>query len=85
MEEIDKGAVALVPFPEYSECSGGYFVRQRRVLFKGCVADLSQTITAILRGSKWSVLLLLMVMQDATWEVLDVCPQLNFEVYVDDM
>ena len=62
-----------------------YFEYQRRVPFEGAVADPLQTITAILRGSKWSVLLLRMVMQEAMSEVLSVYPQFEMNVYVDDI
>ena len=43
----------------------GYFEHQRRVQFEGCVADPLQTIKSILFGSKWSCLLLRIVLQDA--------------------
>ena len=43
----------------------GYFEHQRRVQFEGCVAEPLRTITAILPGSKWSCLLLRIVLQDA--------------------
>ena len=46
----------------------GYFEPQRSVQFEGCVADPLQTITAMLPGSKWSVLLLRSVMQHALSE-----------------
>ena len=59
----------------------GYFEHQRRVLFEGCVADPLQIITAILLGSKWSVLLLKMVMQDAMSEVLKVYPTLRLKLH----
>ena len=42
-----------------------------------------QTITAILPGSKWSVLLLRIVVQDAMSEVCKVNPQLKLHVYAD--
>ena len=54
----------------------GYFEHQRRVQFVGCVAEPLQTITAILPGSKWSCLLLRVVLQDALSEVT--------RVFVDD-
>ena len=47
----------------------GHFEHQRRVQFEGCVAEPLQTITAILPGSKWSCLLLRIVLQDALSEV----------------
>ena len=43
----------------------GYFEHQRRVQFEGCAAEPHETITAILPGSKWSCLLLRVVLQDA--------------------
>ena len=42
----------------------GYFEHQRRVQFQGCLAE-PLLITAILPGSKWSCLLLRIVLQDA--------------------
>ena len=65
--------------------SSVYFEHQRRVPFEGAVADPLQTITAILRGSTWSVLLLRMVMQEAMSEVLSVYPQFEMNVCVDDI
>ena len=59
------------------------FEHQRRVQFEGCVAEPLQTTTAIFPGSKWSVLLLRTVMQEAMSEVLNVYPQLMMKVYVD--
>ena len=47
-----------------------YFQHQRKVIFQGCMADPLQTITAILSGSKWSGLLLRIVLQDALSEVV---------------
>ena len=43
-----------------------------------------QTITAILPGSKWSCLLLRLVLQDALGEVLKVYPLLKLKVSFDD-
>ena len=43
----------------------GYFEHQRRVQFEGCAGEPPTTITAILPGSKWSCLLLRIVLQDA--------------------
>ena len=37
--------------------------------FEGCVAELLRTITAMLPGSKWSRMLLRIVLQDAFCEV----------------
>ena len=48
----------------------GFFEHQRRVQFEGCVAEPLRTITAILLGSKWSCLLLCVVLRDALSEVL---------------
>ena len=50
----------------------GYFEHQRRVQFEECVAEPPQTITAILPGSKWSCLLLSIVLQDAWSEVTKI-------------
>ena len=52
----------------------GYLEHQRRLQFEGCVADLLRTITAILFGSKWSCLLLCLVLQDTLSEVVKVYP-----------
>ena len=52
----------------------GYFEHQKRVQFEGCVAEPLQTITAILPGSKWSCLLLRIVLQDALGEVTKIYP-----------
>ena len=49
-----------------------YFEHRRRVQFEGCVAEPLQTITAIFPGSKWSCLLLRIVLQDALSEVTKV-------------
>ena len=50
----------------------GYFEHQRRVQFEGCAAESLRTITAILPGSKWSCLLLRIVLQDALSEVTKI-------------
>ena len=63
----------------------GYFKHPRRVQFEGCVAEPLQTITAILPGSKWSCLLLRIVLQDALSEVTKICPSLKLRVFVDDI
>ena len=55
----------------------GYFEHQRRVQFEGCVAEPLQTITAIIPGSKWSCLLLRIVLQDALSEVTKQNPPLK--------
>ena len=53
--------------------------------FERCVAELLQTITAILPGSKWSCLLLLIVLLDALSEVAKIYPLLKLRVVVDDI
>ena len=63
----------------------GYCEHQRRVQFEGCVAEPLQTITAILPGSKWSCLLLLIVLLDALSEVAKIYPPLKLRVVVDDI
>ena len=50
----------------------GYFEQQRRVQFEGCAAEPLTSITAILPGSKWSCLLLRIVLQDASNEVTKI-------------
>ena len=63
----------------------GYFEHQRRVQFERCVAEPLRTITAILPGSKWSCLLLRIVVQDALSEVTKNYPPLKIRVFVDDI
>ena len=63
----------------------GYFEHQRLVQFEGCVADPLQTMSAILPGSKWSCLLLRIVLQDALSEVTKVYPSLKLRVFVHDI
>ena len=66
--------------------SNGYLEHQRRVQFEGCVAEPLQTMTAILPGSKWSSLLLRIVLQDAlVSEVTKIYPPLKLTVSVDDI
>ena len=48
-------------------------------------ANPLQKITAILPRSKWSVLLLRIVMQEAMSDVLNVYPQLRMKDRVDDI
>ena len=57
----------------------GYVEHQRRVQFEGCVAEPLRTITAILPGSKWSCLLLRIVLQDALSEVTKITLRQRFE------
>ena len=63
----------------------GYFQHQRRVQFEGCAAEPLTTITAILPVSKWSCLLLRIVLQDALSEVAQIDPPLKLRVFVDDI
>ena len=64
----------------------GYFEHQRRVQFEGCAAEPLRTITAILPGSKWSCLLLRIVLQDALSEVTEIYSSLKLRVFlVDDI
>ena len=63
----------------------GYFEHQRRVQVEGCVAELLQTISAILPGSKWSCLLLRIVLQDALSEVTNIYPPLKLTIFLDDI
>ena len=53
--------------------------------FEGCVAVLLQTNTAILPGSKWSCLLLRIVLQDALSEVTKIYQPVKLRVFVDDI
>ena len=57
----------------------GYFEHHRRVQFEGCVAEPLQTITAILPGSKWSCLLLRIVLQDALIDATNIYVPLKIE------
>ena len=63
----------------------GYFEHQRRVQFEGCVAEPLRAITALLPRSKWSCLLLRIVLQDALSEVTKIYPQLKSRVSMDDI
>ena len=63
----------------------GYFEHQRREQFEGCAAEPLTTITAILPGSKWSCLLLRIVLQDAFNEVTQIHLALKLRVFVDDI
>ena len=60
-------------------------VSSTRGEFEGCVAELLQTITAILPGSKWSCLLLRIVLQDALSEFTKTYPPLKLRVFVGDI
>ena len=63
----------------------GYFEHQRSVQLEGCAAEPLRTITAILPGSKWSCLLLRIVLQDVLSEVLKIYPPLKLSLFVDDI
>ena len=63
----------------------GCLEHQRRVQFEGCAAEQLQTITAILPKSKWSCLLLRLVLQDALGEVMKVYPAMKLKVFVGDI
>ena len=62
----------------------GFFEHQRRVQFEGCAAEPLTTVTAILPGSKWSCLLLRVVLHDALSEVTKITPSLKLRVFVDE-
>ena len=53
--------------------------------FEGCAVKPLTTITAIMPGSKWSCLLLRIVLQDALSEVTKIYPSLKLRVFVDDI
>ena len=53
--------------------------------FEGCLAEPLWTILAILPGSKWSCLLLRIVLQDALSDVTNIRPPLKSRVFVDDI
>ena len=55
------------------------------VQFEGCAEEPLTTITAILPGSKWSCLLVRIVLQDAVSEVTKIFPSLKLRVFVDDI
>ena len=81
VEEMDQGAVTLVGDLAKALEKGQLKVvwawasqHQRRVILEGCVADPLQTITAILPRSKWSCVLLRIVLQDALSEMIKLCP-----------
>ena len=63
----------------------GYSEHQRRVQFEGCVAEPLHTITVILPGSKWSCLLLRIVLLDALSEVTLIYPRLKLRVFANDI
>ena len=53
--------------------------------FRGSAAEPLTTITAILPGSKWSCLLLRIVLQDALSEVTKIYPSRKLRVFEDDI
>ena len=53
--------------------------------FEGCIAEPLTTITAILPGSKRSLLLQRIVLQDALSEVTNIYQPLKLRVFVDDI
>ena len=53
--------------------------------FEGCVEEPLRTIAATLPGSKWSCLLLRIVLQDALSEATKMYPPLKLTVFVDDI
>ena len=57
----------------------GCFEHQRRVQCEGCAAESLRTITAILPGSKWSCLLLRIVLRDALSEIIKFYPSAEVE------
>ena len=62
----------------------GYVTHYRRVVVEGNAAAPLQTYTAILSGSKFNVVLLRLVMQDAQSTVFNVRPEVRIKIYVDD-
>ena len=72
-KEEDQGAVALVrDLAKALERVSLPAVWAWATNFEGCVAEPLQTISAILPGSKWSCLLLRIVLQDASCEVAHI-------------
>ena len=63
----------------------GSFEHQRRVQFEGRAAELLQSFTTILPGSKWSCWLLRVVLQELLSEVTQIYPLLELKVFVDDI
>ena len=63
----------------------GHFEHQRRAQFEKCVAEPLQTITPFVFGSKWSCLVLCIVLQDALGEVTNFYPLLKLRMFVDDI
>ena len=63
----------------------GYFEHQRRVQCDRCVEEPLQTIVTILPWSKWSCLLMRVLLQEALSEVTHIHPPLKLRVFVDDI
>ena len=61
------------------------FVRKMFKRREGCAAEPPRTITAILSVSKWSLLLLRIVLQDLLSADTKICPSLILRVFVDDI
>ena len=62
----------------------GHLEHQRRAQIEGCAMEALRSITAMLPGSKWSCLLLRVVLQDALCEVTKFYPPLELRVFVVD-
>ena len=63
----------------------GYCAHEKRLGYGDSFSELLSTVTASLPGSKLSVLLLKIVMKDATTKVCEVYLELKLRVYVDDI
>ena len=66
---VGLGDTLQLPKEDLAVAMRAHFEHQRRVQFEGCVVELLEAIMAILPGSKWSCLLLRIVLQDALSEV----------------
>ena len=67
----------------FCECCVGTSSTRGGCSFEGCAAEPLTTITPILLGSKWSCLLLHIVLQDALSEVTKFDPPMKLRVFVD--
>ena len=63
----------------------GYFAHARRVMYENDVSDAMETMTAILRGCKGSVLLSRIVMQDAVSGIFHTHSELRIRENMNDM
>ena len=61
----------------------GYCAHEKRSGYGDSFSEPLSTVAASLPGSKWSVLLLRIVMKDATTKVFEVYLELRLRVYVD--